>query len=475
MTYYKCFAFIRMMAIGFTLLVSSATAAERKPNVVFFLVDDFGWGALSCMGSEFHETPNIDKLAKRGMSFTNGYAACTVCSPSRAAILTGCYPGRLHLTDWIAGHNKPTAKLAIPDWNMKIDHERIVLPEALKEAGYATCFIGKWHLMPINEPQNMKDHFPESHGFDSNIGGREWGQPKGKGKYFFPWDMPNVEGGKEGDYLTDKLTDYAVDFIDKKKADPFLLYFSYYTVHGPLMGKPEIVEKYKEKQKNGTYKEKNPVYAAMVQSLDESVGRVIAKLEAEGVIDNTIIIFTGDNGADANVYCGGLKNFKAFAHEGGVREPFFVAGPGIKPGSTCDVPVIGTDFYPTILDMAGLPLKPDQHNDGVSIKPLLTQTGKIAQRSLYWHYPHYHRTKPYGAVRNGNYKLIEFFEDGALELYDLQKDISETTNLASSMPEKAAELLKELQTWRTSVNAQMPTPNPKYAPEGKGGNKGKGK
>jgi arylsulfatase A len=448
----------KLVSITILLLMTAvvATAAD-KPNFVFFLVDDFGWGALSSMGSKFHETPNIDKLASSGMRFSNGYAACTVCSPSRAAILTGVYPGRSHLTDWIAGHPGRDKKLKIPDWQMYMDHERILLPEALKENGYKTFFLGKWHLMP--KGKTSKEHYPTSHGFDVNIGGREWGQPKGKGRYFHPFDMPNVTS-KEGDFLTDRLTDYAVDLIAENKKDPFLLYFSYYTVHSPIMGKPELVEKYKAKAKTGKFKQKNAAYAAMVQSLDESVGRVIAELEKAGVADNTYIIFTGDNGADYHEYCGGLKKRKAFSYEGGIREPFFIAGPGIKADSTSDIPVIGTDFYPTILDLAGIPLKPEQHEDGVSLVPILKKGKGIKKRSLYWHYPHYHRTRPYGAVRNGDWKLIEFFEDGRLELYNLKDDIAERTNLAKKMPEKADELLKELKAWRKSVKAQMMSPIP---------------
>ncbi|MEZ7957979.1 MAG: sulfatase, partial [Rubritalea sp.] len=437
-------------------------APEEKPNIVFFLVDDFGWGALSCMGSPFHETPNIDKLYKAGMTFSNGYAACTVCSPSRAAILTGCYPGRTNLTDWIAGHQRPGAKLAVPNWNMKIDHKRVTLAEALKQQGYATQFVGKWHLMPNKQPELMKDHYPESHGFDVNIGGREWGQPKGRGKYFYPFDMPNIEGGKKGDFLTDTLTDYAVDFIGKHKANPFFLYFSYYTVHGPIMGKPELVEKYTAKQKSGNFKGYNPAYAAMIQSLDESVGRVMAKLEATGQAENTIVIFTADNGPDKNIHTGGLKGIKALSYEGGTREPFIIKAPGVKPGTSSDVPVIGMDFYPTLLEMIGAPLKPEEHQDGVSLVPLLKETGDIEKRSLYWHYPHYHRTKPYGAVRNGDWKLIEFFEDGALELYNLKDDPQEENNIAQTKPKMAAKLLQELKTWRNSVDAQMMTPNPNF-------------
>jgi len=455
------------------LTIQPALAKNAKPNFVFFLVDDFGWGSISAMGHEFVETPNIDRLVKSGMQFTSGYAACTVCSPSRAAILTGAYPGRINLTNWIPGHRK-VGKLLIPDWQKFMDHERILLPEALKENGYRTAFIGKWHLMPGGDKDRFKEHYPGNHGFDINIGGREWGQPKGKGKYFHPFDMPNVTS-KEGDYLTDRLTDYAVDIVDKNRENPFLIYFSYYTVHSPIQGKPELVKKYTEKKNRNInkFKKYNPAYAAMVQSLDESVGRVIAKLEEAGLRDNTYIIFTGDNGPDSNLYCGGLKGRKAEAHEGGTREVYLVSGPGIKPGSKSDVPVIGTDFYPTILDLAGLSLKPDQHQDGVSLKPLLTEGGSIKERSLFWHYPHYHRTKPYGAVRNGDWKLIEFFEDGKLELYNLKEDQAEQNNLAASMPEKAEALLKEMQQWRKDVGAQEMTLNPEYNPDAQGKAKAK--
>ena len=453
--------------ISTTFMIQTVSAKSSKPNFVFFLVDDFGWASISAMGDEFLETPNIDKLAKSGMQFTNGYAACTVCSPSRAAILTGAYPGRTKLTDWIPGHNKYIRKLLIPDWQKYMDHERILLPEALKENGYTTNFIGKWHLLSRSAP-NYKTHYPEGHGFDINIGGREWGQPKGKGKYFHPFGMPNVTS-KEGDYLTDRLTDYAVDLVEKNKENPFLIYFSYYTVHSPIQGKPELVEKY-TKKKNGNvkkFKEYNPSYAAMVQSLDESVGRVLAKLDETGLRDNTYILFTGDNGSGKNLYTGGLKGAKAKAHEGGTREVYLISGPGIKAGGKSDVPVIGTDFYPTMLDLAGLPLKPDQHQDGVSLKAILTEDGSIKERSLFWHYPHYHKTKPYGAIRSGDWKLIEFFEDGKLELYNLKEDQGEQHNMAESHPEKATALLKEMQQWRKDVDAQEMTLNPEYTPTAK--------
>jgi arylsulfatase A len=452
-----------------TTQAAAALSAPEQPNFVFLLVDDLGWGDFGCYGAEFYETPNIDRLADQGMRFTNGYAACTVCSPSRAAIMTGRYPARLKLTDWITGHKFPYAKLSVPEWNTRMEHERVTLPEALKEGGYQSIFLGKWHLMPIGQP-DFEEHFPTDHGFDINIGGREWGQPKGKGKYFSPFDMPNLSDGQPGDFLTDNLTDAAVDYLDSlENGQPFLMYFSYYTLHGPIMATPELVKKYEEKAKtfdNTKNEWLNPKRAGMVESLDDSVGRIMDKLEAMGVAENTVIILTGDNGGDRDQTTAGLKGYKGFSHEGGVREPLIVKWPGnTEPGSTCDVPVIGTDFYPTMLEMAGLPLKPEEHMDGRSIVSLLKGKDCLGRDNLYWHYPHYHRTMPYGAVRSGNMKLIEFFEDGALELYDLKSDPNETSNLATQYPEKAQELLKQLKAWRASVGAQMMTPNPDYDPE----------
>ena len=460
-------AMLSRLSLAFAFLLSLPLAAAEKPNFVFLLVDDIGWADFGCYGAQFNETPNIDRLASQGMLFENAYAACTVCSPSRAAILSGCYPARLHLTDWIAGHGRPNAKLSVPKWNMRIPHERILLPEALKEGGYRTGFFGKWHLMPNRQP-DMEEHYPTDHGFDINIGGREWGQPRGPGKYFSPFGMPNLDDGKKGDYLTDKLTDAALDFIGNGDSkDPFLLYFSYYTVHGPIMSPPALVAKYKEKAKTfkNTGKEYiNPARAGMVEALDNSIGRLMKKLDDLGIAENTIIILTGDNGGDKDATDAGLKGFKAFAHEGGVREPFVVKWPGkTVAGSRSDALVIGTDLYPTMLEMAGLPARPKQHQDGISITKILDGTMAAPDRDqLFWHYPHYHRTKPYGAIRHGDWKLIEFFEEGTLEVYDLESDPFETTNLATKKPKKTAQLLTDLKAWRTSVGAQMMTPNPNY-------------
>ena len=470
----------KLFLLGCYLTLSCLIRAEeKKPNFVFLLVDDLGWGDFGCYGAEFYETPHIDKLAKDGMLFTNAYSACTVCSPSRAAILTGRYPARLHLTDWITGHRRPFAKLAVPDWKMKMDHERVLLPEALQDAGYATAFLGKWHLMPIGEP-DFKEHFPTNHGFDVNVGGREWGQPKGPGKYFSPFGMPGLDDGEIGDFLTDKLTDAAMDFLEEKKDERFLLYFSYYTVHGPIMSPTELTEKYQEKAKtfdNRRNENINPKRAGMIEALDQSVGRIVAKLDDLGLAENTVIVLTGDNGGDYDNTTSGLRDRKGYSHEGGIREPLIAKWPGkIKRGSRCEEPVIGMDFYPTFLEMAGLPAMKGEHLDGVSICPLLKDgSAKLKREKLYWHYPHYHRTKPYGAIRDGDWKLIEFFENGDLELFNLKADPFEEKNLAAEVPKKVATLLKDLKAWRQSVGAQMMTPNPAYDPNSAGGRRKAGK
>ena len=445
-------ALMEGMPLGYLQAQSSST------NFVLFLVDDFGWGALSSMGSRFHETPNIDRLLEQGVYFTSGYAASAVCSPSRAALLTGRYPARLHLTDWVAGHQRPTAQLSVPDWRMYIEHQRVTVAEALKEHGYQTGFFGKWHLIPYMDADRKDLHGPESHGFDLNVGGCEWGQPKGPGKYFYPWAMPNLEG-KPGDYLTDRLTDYAADFLRQNQNNPFLLYFSYYTVHSPFIAKPELVDKYTRKQRTGDFEAFDPTYAAMVESLDQSVGRITETLEVLGLDKNTVIIFTADNGAVSTLHCGGLKGSKAFSYEGGTREPLIIKGPGIEP-AICEIPVIGMDLYPTMLELAGLPSQPEEHVDGVSLVPLLSAGGAISERSLFWHYPHYHKTYPYGAVRRGDWKLIEFFEDQSVELYNLIHDPSEQRNLAEKQPVRAQALLSELEAWRVEVGAQLMLPNP---------------
>ncbi|MDA7874463.1 sulfatase-like hydrolase/transferase [Rhodopirellula sp.] len=459
---------MRIASFILCLLLLDTLHAANKPNIVFFLVDDLGLGDVGCFGSAFHETPHIDQLCADGLKFTQAYSACTVCSPSRAAILLGKYPARTNLTDWIAGHGRRNAPLNIPNWNMRMELSETTLPEALKEQGYKSQFVGKWHLMPIGA-DDFDQHYPTAHGFDRNIGGREWGQPKGPGKYFSPFGMPNLDDGEQGDFLTDALTDEAVDFIDANQRSPFFLYLSYYTVHGPIMAPPNLVQKYREKAKSfpKPYSERvNPAFAAMTELLDRSVGRVRAKLSELGLAENTIIVFTSDNGGTSELASAGLRGAKAFAYEGGTRVSTMVSWPGVTtPGSECNVPIIGNDFYPTLLEMSGADLLPKQHVDGQSLVPLLKKSDAPWERDeLYWHYPHYHRTTPYGAIRKGNWKLIEFYENHAIELYNLGSDPAERTNLAKEQEAITADLLSRLNQWRSAVGAQMPTLNANYKP-----------
>ena len=460
---------------GVSVLDRQASGANRnKPNFVFFLIDDMGWKDLGCYGSSFHETPNIDKLASQGMRFTDAYAACPVCSPTRASIVAGKYPARLGITQWIGGNNQPTA------YRHYLPLEDVTIAEALKEAGYAAAFVGKWHL-------GNKDYYPQHQGFDINIGGDSSGAPP---TYFWPYKKRNraldelPPGGQEGEYLTDRLTDESIKFLEANKNRPFLLYLSHYAVHTPIESKPELTEKYRAKAQKmpknegprfvpvyGKYRTRmvqdNPAFAGMVHSVDDSVGRVMAKLDEMGAADNTIVIFMSDNGGLSTVPREGstcnlpLRAGKGWLYEGGIREPMIIKWPGVvRAGSTCSEPVTSTDFYPTMLEMAGLLLRPEQHVDGLSLLPLLKQSGKLNREAIYWHYPHYHGSgsKPSGAIRSGDYKLIEWYEDNSVELYNLKEDIGEKQDLAATMPEKAAEIRRLLHRWLKRTNATVPTP-----------------
>ncbi|MBN1505942.1 MAG: sulfatase, partial [Sedimentisphaerales bacterium] len=408
------------------------------------------------------------------------YAACPVCSPTRASIMTGKYPVRLGITDWIGAPQQPTA------YREYLPLEEITVAEALHEAGYATGFIGKWHL--ATRDADRARYYPDRQGFDINIGGGNSGSPP---TYFHPYSkgkrsletMP--PGGQDGEYLTDRLTEESLKFIEGNKDRPFLLYLSHYAVHTPLESKEELAEKYRAKAGKfpdapqpksvyGPYKTRqrqdHAVYAGMVQSVDESVGRVLRKLEALGLESDTIVIFMSDNGGLSTVAREGptcnlpLRAGKGWLCEGGVREPMIVKWPGaVKAGSVCHEPVVSTDFYPTMLEMAGLPARPTQHVDGLSIVPLLRQSGALERKAIYWHYPHYHGSgnRPSGAVRAGDYKLIEWYEDGRIELYNLKDDIGERHDLAETMPEKAAELRRMLHAWRSEVGAKMPEGEPR--------------
>jgi len=453
-----------------------AETAAARPNFVFILIDDMGWRDLVCFGSTFYETPNIDRLAAQGMRFTDAYAACPVCSPTRASIMTGKYPARLGLTDFIPGRGEKHGKLLPVAFKQQLALEEVTIAEALKDAGYTSACIGKWHL-------GGKPFYPEKQGFDVNIAGCDMGGPA---TYWDPYKIPTLPDRKAGEYLTDRLTDEALAFIKKNKDRPFLLYLSHYALHNPQQAKKDLVDKFRAKAsalphagpafaQEGRFKcrqvQDQPVYAGMVASVDECVGRVMRQLEALGIDDRTVIFFMSDNGGlstsegspTSNVP---LRAGKGWLYEGGVREPMIIRWPGVtRPGGTCPAAVTSTDFYPTMLAMAGLPLRPEQHCDGVSLVPLLR--GEALDRGpLFWHYPHYSNQggTPTGAIRDGDYKLIEFFEDDHAELYDLKGDVGEKKDLAASMPEKAAELRRKLADWRRQVNARMPTPNPNYEP-----------
>jgi arylsulfatase A-like enzyme len=401
------------------------------------------------------------------MRFTNAYSACTVCSPSRGAILTGQHPARLQLTDWIPGHEHPNAPLAVPNWQMEIDHAVVTLPETLRSHGYQTWLVGKWHLMPHRsgrgKPQAralMAGHAPEKHGFDVNLGGREWGEPAGRSGYFAPYGMPGLSKAPDGEYLTDRLTDEAVSLMRGAGHQPFFLLLSHYAVHTPLMAKQDDLGYFLSKvdDPNDPGQRQRAVYAAMHKSLDESVGRVSAELEALGIADTTLLVFTSDNGGDRHDACGGLRGRKATPFEGGVRVPLVIAWPGeAPPGKVCHTPVVGTDLYSTILDAAGAGQAAGQACDGVSLLPLLRGDAVLARDTLYWHYPHYHRTAPYGSLRRGDWKLIEYFEDDRRVLFNLADDPFERYDLAAKLPSTVETLRCALADWRASVAAQMPT------------------
>jgi arylsulfatase A-like enzyme len=456
---------IRLLFIAIAALVwsGSASAASRPPNVIFMLIDDWGWTDAACYGSKLYETPNLDRLATQGMKFNQAYAACTVCSPTRAAVMTGKYPARLHITDWIAGHRRPFAKLKIPDWTMELPLAEKTIAEELKARGYTTGIFGKWHL-------GTEAFYPEHQGFDVNVGGCHMGSP---GAYFPPYRIPNITDEQPGEMLSDRLTRDAMKFIETNRDRPFYIYFPHYAVHTPIGGKPDVIAKYQKKLASGKYNQTNAVYAALVESIDDSVGAIMKKLAELKLDDNTIIFVTGDNGGlSGTVNAQGwregptrndpLRLGKGSVYEGGTRVPLFVKWPGVtKPGSVNETPVISVDFFPTIMEMAtGTASKAD----GESIVALLKGGSKLKREAIYWHYPHYHpgSATPYSAVRDGDWKLIHFFEDDHVELYNLKDDLSEKTDLAATNTKKVAELRAKLNAWRKEVGAQLPTPNPNY-------------
>jgi arylsulfatase A-like enzyme len=463
----------------------------KKPNLIFILIDDLGWRDLGCYGSTFYETPNLDRLASQGMRFSDAYASCPVCSPTRASVMTGKYPATVGITDWIdhGGKTHPLkGKLVDVPYLKHLPASEHTLARALRDGGYATWHVGKWHL-------GGKGHLPEDHGFEVNIGGCEAGSP-GAGGYFSPWSIPALRDAEvpEGTDLTDHLTDCAIELIRKRDGRPFFLNLWHYTVHTPIQAKEEKIRKYRDKAKalgldrrkafeDGEYFptfdkldkrvrrrviQSDPVYAAMVETLDDNIGRLLQALEESGEADNTLVIFTSDNGglatAEGSPTCNApLAEGKGWMYEGGTREPLLAVWPGVvPPGSVCAVPVTSADFFPTLLEAAGLEPLPWQHVDGVSLMPLLKGGSTLAREAIFWHYPHYGNQggTPGSAVRRGDWKLLEFFEDGRLELYDVRTDPGENRDLSQAQPAKVDELKRLLWDWRERIEAKIPCPNP---------------
>jgi arylsulfatase A len=459
---------ISSLIVGIHSLACCAEKPRPTPNIVFILIDDMGWADGGCFGSKFYKTPNLDRLAAGGMRFTQAYAACAVCSPTRAAIMTGKHPARLHITDWIAGEGTPNqSRFRVPEWQKQLPLKEVTIAEALKPLGFASASIGKWHLGNTN-------FGPDQQGFDVNIGGGVMGQP---GSYFWPYGQPKQfhrvpglaeQGGKTGEYLTDRLTDEALTFIEKNQRRPFFLYLPHYAVHSPLMSKEELIQECSKRV--GANGQSNAVYAAMLQSVDESVGRILTKLEELNLADRTIVVFTSDNGGavhfgnppvTSNAH---LRLGKGYPYEGGLRVPLLVKAPGITSnGSVCNVPVVSYDFFPTLMELVGAEKEATRSaTDGVSFVSLLQGKNSALRQDIFWHYPHYWNKNgalpvtPYSVVRSRDWKLIRFFESEREELYDLASDPSETRDRAVSNPEKKRDLASRLDGWLKNVGAQMP-------------------
>lgn len=460
-----------------TILVFACGFAESKPNVLLIVADDLGWADLGCYGADLHETPNLDRFAREGVRFTQAYSASPVCTPTRASIMTGKHPARLHMTIWHeAAANPPQDKPLIPPVAVgNLPLEETTLAEALKEAGYRTAHIGKWHL-------GEATHYPENQGFDLNVGGTLWGAPP---TFFYPYRglfgsikepryVPRLEGGEPGEYLTDRLTDEALKFIEEESDSPFFVHLCYHSVHTPIEAKEEDVERFSKKLKP-EFHHRNPIYAAMVASLDENVGRLLDRLDEKGIAEDTVIVFISDNGGYINDYRDQgpvtsnhpLRSGKGSLYEGGIRVPLLVRWPGVSVANTERSEVIvSSDLFPTLLKAAEVePVRGEGvSQDAIDLSPLLRNPSDAIWRSeLFFHYPHYYSTTtPVSAIRSGDWKLLEYYETGAVELYNLKEDLGESKDLSAEHPEKAAELKERLRKWRESVGAQTPALNPDY-------------
>jgi arylsulfatase A len=460
-----------LKTLGASALAMPALPAGRRPNFVFLLMDDLGWADLGYSGSDFYETPHIDRLAAQGMRFDHGYAAAPVCSPTRAGIMSGKWPARVGVTNFIPGRSpRKHARLLPPEFNQQLALEEVSMAEALKAGGYATGYVGKWHL-------GGGGYSPERQGFDFTYA---TAGPHMAGT----WRVAPPHKPSEGEHQWEALTTQSERFIEANRERPFFLYLSHHIPHIPLESTAELIAKYQAKLRTPKFRaraeergpaQNNPVYAAMLEAMDDSVGRLMRKLEETGAASNTVVIFTSDNGGLSapefenrpTTSNAPLREGKGHIYEGGIRAPLLVRWPdAVKAGSASEVPVSSVDFYPTMLDAAGVRGEASHRLDGESIVPLLGGRGRLRRDALYWHYPHYSNQggDPAGAVRQGDWKLVELYEGNRLELYNLRKDPGERDNLAGSMPARARRMRDMLHAWRKDVNAQMPTPNPDYDP-----------
>ena len=457
-------------ALGALSVVSCVNQPIKndKPNIIMLLVDDLGWKDVGFNGSHYYETPNLDRLAQKGVIFTNAYAACAVSSPTRASIQTGRYPSRIGITDWIRARFQTDMKplpeyenngerlLKTPSNPYRMELSEVTIAEQLKKAGYFTCHIGKWHL-------GTDDYYPEKQGYDLNIGGNDMGQPV---NYFDPYvdgngvRFPNIDSRKEGEFLTDRLSDELVNVVNSHSDKPFFINMCFYGVHVPLMGRQELVNKYKSK--SPVDEQNNPVYAAMIESIDQAVGKLMQALEKNKVLHNTMIVFFSDNGGVMTSTSNKpLRAGKASPYEGGIREPMFVYWENkIEAGSVCNTPISSIDFLPTFSSIAGVPL-PDIIIDGKDISPLFFK-GKTESRPLFWHFPHYrNQNVPYSIIRDGDWKLIKFYEGKTFELYNLSEDPYETTDKSDVNQGKVNELNTKLEQWLKETNSKLPIPKDK--------------
>jgi len=472
-----------MVLPGCAAALGKPPATGRKLNFVLILVDDLGWMDVGCYGSSFYETPNIDRLASEGMRFTDGYAACAVCSPTRAAVMTGRYPARVGLTDWIhcmdfkgsrtdAKQKGPTEyvggknnKLLCPPNPFWMELDEVTIAEVLKAAGYTCCHVGKWHLGP-------DAWYPDEQGFDFNIGGCDYGQPP---SYFDPYhkneqrpNIPTLKGRRKGEYLTDRESDEAVNFIRRHKDKPFFLYMAHYAVHTPIEAKAERIAKYKARKQSG---QNNPTYAAMIESMDDAVGQIMSTLDELNLSDNTVVIFTSDNGGLSQVTNNApLRAGKGYPYEGGIRVAVIIRWPGvIRAGTVSDEPVTSVDYFPTICELANVRLPHGRTIDGLSLAEYLKSNGtkKPGREAVFWHFPHYRdygvKIVPYSIIRADNWKLIKRYEGREFELFNLKDDLSEQCDLSDEMPEKVKELNAKLTVWLKATGTKLPKLNPEYA------------